>query len=75
MPRGDPVVDHPLAWDLSPLSLTELRAILKKFKRRKALGPDEVPMEFFKETDDDTLALVLDTLNDGWAQRHIAQES
>ena len=75
MPRRDPVVDRPLAWDLSPLTLTELRAILKKFKRRKAPGPDEVPMEFFKEMDDDTLAFVMGTLNDWWARRHIPEEA
>ena len=33
-------------WDTSPFTLTELRAIIKKMKKHKACGPDDIPIEF-----------------------------
>ena len=31
------------------ITLQEVRSVIKKLKRRKSPGPDEVPMEVFKE--------------------------
>ena len=41
---------------------------LKKAKRRKATGPDEIPIEFFKEMDDDNLQELLNALNKWWRE-------
>ena len=56
------------------ITLTELRQILRKFKRRKSPGPDEIPMEMFKEMDDDVLAHLLEILNEWWVNDNIPEE-
>ena len=40
-------------FDLGIITLPEVKAYIKRTKRRKAPGPDEVPIEFFKEMDDE----------------------
>ena len=53
-----------LPYQYGEITHEELKLVLKKFKRRKAPGPDEVPMEIFKEMSDENLNIVLDILNE-----------
>ena len=46
--------------------MKELRQTIKKLKRRKTPGPDEVPMECFKELGKTGLMEVLHILNKWW---------
>jgi len=44
-------------------TLEELRRAVKKMTNKKAPGPDEVRVELFKTMDEESLALVLSTIN------------
>ena len=44
-----------------------------KIKRRKAAGPDEIPMELFKELSDVKREILRETLND-WSIKEIIPE-
>jgi hypothetical protein len=54
--------------------MEETRRTIKKFKRRKAAGPDEVPIELFKEMDDDMLDVIGEILNEWWRTESIQAE-
>ena len=43
--------------------MKEMSAAIRKLKRRQTPGPDEVPMELYKELDDDNLEMVREVLN------------
>ena len=53
--RQDKIVTQDLGFNDSPITIDELRRILKKCKRRKATGPDEIPMELILEMHNDNL--------------------
>jgi hypothetical protein len=59
-------MDAELPYNLAEITLEELKTVISKFKKRKAPGPDEVPMEVFKEMDDDNLVSILDLLSQWW---------
>ena len=63
-----------LGRNTEEIALNELKQTLKKFKRRKALGPDETPMEFYKELTGSNLREVFDLLNEWWATETIPEE-
>ena len=44
--------------------LKELKTVLKKMKKKKAPGPDEIPADLFKVMDDESLEIVLKMLNE-----------
>ncbi len=48
------------------ISFEEFNKVVKKLKRHKACGPDDVPMEVFKEMDDYQKKKVIDILNEWW---------
>lgn len=48
--------------------------MIKRLKRRKAPGPDEVPMEVFKELDELNLKWVQEMLNQWWNEEDIPEE-
>ena len=50
-------------------------ARIKKFKRRKAPGPDEIPMELYKEMDDECLKQLQELLNKWWKEEDIPEET
>ena len=41
-------------YNTGEMTMKELNAVIKKLKRRKAPGPDEIPTEILKEMDEDT---------------------
>ena len=43
-----------------------MNGALKKLKRRKAPGPDETPMEIFKEMNEETRQEILNITNKWW---------
>ena len=46
--QGARMVGPGVEYDTGRVTHKELREVIRKFKRRKAPGPDEVPMEMFK---------------------------
>ena len=62
-------------YQTEEITLEELRETIKKFKRRKATGPDEIPMEAFKEMDDENLQKIVDLLNEWWENENIPEET
>ena len=50
-PKTDKVVPNEVPCLTAPHTLDELDFILRKLKRRKAPGTDEIPMEMFIEMD------------------------
>ena len=56
------------------IELWEIKAIIKKLKRRKAPGPDEVPTEVLKEMEKEGLEEIRGILNDWWNEEEIPEE-
>ena len=52
----------------------KVMSAVKKLKRRKAPGPDEVPIEIFKEMEDHSIAIIVQILNDWWNKGSIPEE-
>ena len=48
------------------ITIEELNAILHKLKKRKAAGPDDLPIEFYKWLDQENRTQVLNLLNHWW---------
>jgi len=57
-----------------PPTLSELKEIIKKLKRRKAAGPDEIPIEILKELTDKNLKRILKTIIHWWTEENISEE-
>ena len=72
--RTDKIVTAEVSYNVGDITLSELKKVVKKLKRRKSSGPDEVPMEIFKEMDDESLRRVLGILNQWWQQEKIEPE-
>ena len=51
-------------YNVGEITMEETSRTIKKCKRKKAAGPDEVPMELFKEMDDDMLDVIREILNE-----------
>ncbi len=43
--------------------MKELKTALKKMKKNRAPGPDEIPVDFFKCMDGDSLQIILEMIN------------
>ena len=56
------------------LACAIVHAAIAKVKRRKAPGPDDLPIEFFKELDEQHLGMVLKIFDDWWYNNHIPQD-
>ncbi len=56
------------------IEIWEIKAIIRKLKRRKAPGPDEVPTEVFKEMGEEGLEEIRGILNDWWKEEDIPEE-
>ena len=54
---------HSQKTEDEPISEKELKDTIKRLKRRKSLGPDEIPNELFIEADSETRRTLLDIIN------------
>ena len=52
----------------------EIKAIIKRLKRRKAAGLDEIPVELLKELGEEGLWEVKNLLNEWWHGEEIPEE-
>ena len=62
-------------YNTAPITLEELRTIIKKLKRHNTPGPDEIPTEALKEMNDNNLSIILDIINEWWEQEQIPDEA
>ena len=51
------IVEDEIRFDTTQIRVEEVRAYIRRTKRRKAAGPDEVQIEFFKELLDEDEAM------------------
>ena len=72
--KGEKILKQKLNYNTGIITREELDEILKKFKRRRSAGPDEVPMEVYKEMDDDSLEVLREELNQWWRNAFIPTE-
>ena len=70
-----PIHSDSLTFDTSSFQMHELTAVIKKLKRRKAPGPDGIPLELFKELSEEFLEPILDLLNSWWNNTDIPPEA
>ena len=54
--------------------MQELLWAIRKLKRRKAIGPDDTPIEFYKEMEIDSLQHLRHMLNQWWNNEHIPED-
>ena len=53
-------------YNIEQPTIEELKSIIKRMKRKKACGPDEIPMEMIKELDDTNLEQIHLMLGNWW---------
>ena len=68
------IVDDIAFYDVSPIHITELGETIRRCKKGKACGPDDIPMECFAEMNMSQLLMTLDMLNEWWNQEEIPSE-
>ena len=73
--RYPKLVVEELGISLVRLTEEELAYAVRRPKRRKAPGPDEIPIEFFKEVNDDNRKKVLEILNLWWEEESVPEEA
>ena len=62
-------------YNTEDITLEEIKEVVKKLKRRKAPGPDEIPAEIFKELNEECLKGILTLLNQWWTTEDIPEET
>ena len=61
-------------YDTTPPTMKEIKGVIKKLKRRKAAGPDEIPVELLKEMNDKQIGQVREILVAWWNDESIKEE-
>ena len=56
-------------FNTSPLTLSEIRDIIKKAKYGKSPGPDDITYDLLKHMDDERLNTVKNIINEWWDHR------
>ena len=64
-----------IIFQTEPLSLKEIKAILKKMKKGKAPGPDEITVDFLKEMNDEQLDKIRKFLKEWWLSTEIPEKA
>ena len=67
-----PIPDLP--YMLGDITIDEIQAQIKRLKKNKATGPDEIPMEVIKELDDENISMLCDILNIWWREEEIEEQ-
>ena len=57
------------------ITMVEIKQVIKKIKRKKAPGPDEIPAELFKELSEENLEELRELLNHWWVEEEIPEET
>ena len=70
----DKIVTQSKTYNTQDITLEEIKTVLKKCKRRKAPGPDEMPMEIILEMTDSNLENIARIMNAWWAEEIIPAE-
>jgi len=68
------IINKGLNFKLSPFEMQELEAAIKKLKRNRAPGPDELTSDFFKELDYLNKIYILNIINKWWIEEKINEE-
>ena len=68
------IVQIPEQYNTEPPTLEELRSTIKRLKRRKACGPDDIPMELYKELDEDNLRQLDEIVKNWWNNEDMPKE-
>ena len=69
------IEDNEETYRIGEIEMWEIRAIIKKLKRRKAAGPDEIPTEVFKEMGIEGLEEVRTIMNIWWKEENITEDT
>ena len=72
--KGEKDIKLKLHYKTGIITKEELDQVLKTFKNRKAPGPDEIPMGFFKELSDVKKEVLRELINDWWTKENIPEE-
>ena len=59
--------------NVEPVTMEELREVIRKFKKNKAPGPDGTPIELFQWLDDEALKPFLTHINTCWEKGEITE--
>ena len=70
----DNIIKDKLNINCGDIQLKELTAVMKKLRRERATGPDGIPIEIFKELEEDNMIEVLEILNDRWENEDMPEE-
>ena len=62
-------------YDIGTITVEEIWNTIKKYKRRKSPGPDEIPMEIFQEMNNECLQEIANLLNIWWTEEDIPIET
>ena len=65
--RTRKIIKDPISVNIGEITMEEIQHRLKKLKRRKSPGPDNIPMELFLEMNEASMEKVRETLNEGGA--------
>ena len=70
-----PIFDNELDVQTGPVTVQELRYVIKKIHNHKAAGMDDIPIDLWKiiAADDDALQYMVDICNVCWSQSTIPQ--
>ena len=68
------IVKKELKFRTTEITVEEIKHRLRKFKRRKAPGPDGIPMEFFLEMDKKSFEVISENLNTWWEEEQVPPE-
>jgi hypothetical protein len=70
-----PIIDHNTQnYNIEPPTLEEITRVIRKIKRRKAPGPDNIPTELLKELRAENLEEIRKLFEDRWNHEDIDKE-
>ena len=61
-------------WNTEPITVNELTQIIKRFKKAKAPGPDDITTDLIKELNEENREEVLNLINEWWIAGSIPED-